>query len=92
MYATFHLAIPSPFYDRISIALPGKAKPLVVSAEGATSKQYVQSLSIDGEDINTPIIRHEQIVNGAEIKFTMSDKPTTWASPTLVGYRLLAQC
>ena len=76
----------SPFYDRVTITLPGKPNPLIITSNGAsTTKPYVASLKINGQATDTPIILHDQIVNGGEIEFVMSDKPTSWASETLVG-------
>ncbi|KAI0084207.1 glycoside hydrolase family 92 protein [Irpex rosettiformis] len=77
--------VGSPFYDRVTIDLPGKPKPLVITSRGASTKPYVASLKIDGKQTDTPIILHDQLVNGGEIDFVMSDNPTSWASETLVG-------
>ncbi|KAI0753582.1 glycoside hydrolase family 92 protein [Irpex lacteus] len=80
--------VGTPFYDRVTISLPGKPKPLVITSKGAPTKPYVASLKINGKAISDPIIRHEDIVNGGEIEFVMSEKPTEWVSETLVGVSL----
>ncbi len=83
------MAFPrSPFYDRVTISLSGKPKPLVITSKGAPTNPYVASLKINGQPVSEPIIRHEDIVNGGEIEFVMSEKPTEWASETLVGVSL----
>jgi putative alpha-1,2-mannosidase len=68
----------SPFFDKATLNLPGHAKPLVISAEGAPSTKYIRSLTIDGESVAWPIIRHEQIAAGGDVRFEMSDVPETW--------------
>ena len=85
-HLTTTLLTSSPFYDRVTITLPGKPNPLIITSNGAsTTKPYVSSLKINGQATDTPVILHDQIVNGGEIEFVMSDKPTSWASETLVG-------
>ncbi|KAI0693475.1 glycoside hydrolase family 92 protein [Cytidiella melzeri] len=78
--------VGSPFYDRVTISLPGKPNPLVIASKGAGTKPYVASLKVNGSSADIPLIRHDQIASGGEIDFVMSDKPTPWASETLVGY------
>ncbi|GJE97274.1 glycoside hydrolase family 92 protein [Phanerochaete sordida] len=76
--------VGSPFFDHISIDLPGSPRPLVISAPGASSgKPYVAGVTVDGVALESPIIRHEQIVRGADVAFSMSASPQAWASETL---------
>ncbi|EKM58752.1 glycoside hydrolase family 92 protein [Phanerochaete carnosa HHB-10118-sp] len=76
--------VGSPFFDYISFSLPSAARPLVISAPGASSgKPYVTAVTIDGVPLSAPIIRHEQIANGADIEFEMSATPASWGSETL---------
>ncbi|KAI0337497.1 hypothetical protein BDW22DRAFT_1433273 [Trametopsis cervina] len=77
-------AVGSPFYDKVTISLPGKADPLVISSGNASRAPYVASLKVNGENINVPTIQHGQIANGGEIAFVMSDQPASWASETLM--------
>ncbi|KZV62978.1 glycoside hydrolase family 92 protein [Peniophora sp. CONT] len=75
--------VGTPFFDKITVHLPNAARPLVISAPGASNKPYVKSLAIDGQAVDSPIIRHEQIAQGADIVFEMSAGPQAWASSTL---------
>jgi putative alpha-1,2-mannosidase len=55
-------------------------KKLTITAIGARSKPYIKSLTINGISITQPIIKHEQIANGAEVVFEMSDKVEVWGN------------
>ncbi|MFE7470508.1 GH92 family glycosyl hydrolase [Streptomyces sp. NPDC057575] len=76
-------AVGSPFFDRAEVRLPAASRPLVISASGAATKQYVQSLSLNGRAITTPTLRHADLLQGGRLRFAMSDTPQSWgASPT----------
>jgi putative alpha-1,2-mannosidase len=85
----FHPHVPlsryrgRPFFDKITVRLPGAPKPLVVSASGATTMPYVRSVTVNGERLEWPVIRHEQIAGGGEVIFEMSEEPQSWGSETL---------
>jgi putative alpha-1,2-mannosidase len=73
----------SPFFDAVTIDLPGTSQPLQIVAPGASTKPYVKSLKINGKEVNEPIIKHSQIAYGGVIEFEMSDQPQAWASSTI---------
>ncbi|KAL4255705.1 Peptide-N(4)-(N-acetyl-beta-glucosaminyl)asparagine amidase [Pleurotus pulmonarius] len=75
--------VGSPFFEKVTIDLPGVETPLVITARGAPSEVYVASLSVNGAPVNEPIIFHEQIAHGGEIVFEMSAKPAPWAYNTV---------
>ncbi|KAI9566681.1 glycoside hydrolase family 92 protein [Boletus coccyginus] len=72
--------VGSPFFDRVSINLPSSSEKLDIISLGAPSKPYVYSLSINGRNVEQPIIRHDQIVQGGVLSFQMRDMPQAWAS------------
>lgn len=55
----------------------------MITAKGAPSKKYVQSLTVDGVAPDEPIITHAQISRGANIMFEMADSPQAWGSATI---------
>lgn len=66
------LASGSPFFDCVS------SRSLIISTLSASSgKPYVAAITIDGVLLSTPIIRHEQIVNSANVEFEMSATPVS---------------
>lgn len=80
-----------PFFERISIDLDSHHHPsssprkkLTITAIGARSKPYIKSLTINGISITEPIIKHEQIANGAEVVFEMSDEIEVWGNDVSV--------
>jgi putative alpha-1,2-mannosidase len=78
--ASNQYVVGSPFFDKVTIDFPGSARPLTILAPGAPSKLYVRSLSVNGETVREPVIKHEQIVGGGQIVFEMSDVPEAWGS------------
>ncbi|KIL63321.1 glycoside hydrolase family 92 protein [Amanita muscaria Koide BX008] len=44
---------------------------------------YIKSLTINGEAVTWPVIRHDQIADGGHIVFEMSDKPEEWGNALL---------
>lgn len=52
---------------------------------GAPKKPYVKSLTVNGKDIQTAVITHDQIAQGGKLEFDMSSQPEAWASGTLVS-------
>jgi putative alpha-1,2-mannosidase len=40
--------------------------------------KYVRSITIDGNPIDTIVITHERIKNGADIVFEMASTPQSW--------------
>ncbi|KAJ5462239.1 hypothetical protein N7530_010444 [Penicillium desertorum] len=90
--ASDEYTVGTPFFEEVSIRLPigastggdlasGIERTLNISAPGASTKPYVGSLKVDGKRINTPILKHSQLVHAARIEFEMSSTPTSWGTP-----------
>jgi putative alpha-1,2-mannosidase len=87
--------VDSPFFDKITIHLPPQPhqsqaekenpKTLTIIAKGAPSKPYIKSLMINGRKVDVPILQHEDIVDGGEIVFEMSDRLEAWGNGLLVS-------
>ncbi|KAL5534025.1 hypothetical protein ACEPAG_485 [Sanghuangporus baumii] len=75
--------VGAPFFDKVTVNLPGAPRPLVITSNGASAKKYVKSLTIDGIPQVDPVIAHAQITHGANIVFEMSDRPQAWGSATI---------
>ncbi|TFK34481.1 glycoside hydrolase family 92 protein [Crucibulum laeve] len=80
--------VGSPLFDTLTIDLPpspssGKSNKLIIRATDAPTKPYIKSLTINGEKINVPFVRHDQIANGGEIVFEMSNKIEAWGNSEL---------
>ncbi|KAJ6506363.1 glycoside hydrolase family 92 protein [Mycena vitilis] len=76
--ASGEYVVGSPFFDKATLHLPGETKPLIITAQGAPSAPYVRGLSINGQAVGSPVVRHEQIAAGADLRFEMSEMPEAW--------------
>ena len=75
--------ITRPFFPYLSVQLPQASRPLTVLAPGALTKPYVKSVSVDGVQLDVPVLGHEMIKDGAVIIFEMSDVEEKWGSETV---------
>lgn len=78
--ASAKYVIGTPFFDSLTLDLPGANRPLRITAEGAGGgkKKYIKSVTIDGQPWNDIVLDHGLISDGADIVFEMSDTPQTW--------------
>ena len=71
--------IGTPFFDYLSLILPGVSRPLTVTAKGASEgMKYIKSLTLDGRELRTFILEHGDIANGGDLVFEMSNTPQSW--------------
>ncbi|RSH89012.1 hypothetical protein EHS25_002674 [Saitozyma podzolica] len=71
--------IGAPFFDSLTLRLPGARRPLRITARGASSgAKYVRGVTIDGKPHRDIMITHEQIRDGADIVFDMQQTPQVW--------------
>lgn len=81
--ASAEYMVGTPLFDKITVKFPQAENTLVISSTGARNKPYVQSFSVDGAEIQTPILKHTDLLGAQSIEFTMSDKPQTWGAGVL---------
>ena len=54
-------------------------KTIEISVENFSKEnKYIESVTLDGEPLDSPFFTHDQIRNGAKFHYVMSDKPTRW--------------
>ncbi|MES2659566.1 MAG: GH92 family glycosyl hydrolase [Verrucomicrobiota bacterium] len=54
-----------------------------IKAENAGGENiYVQSATLDGQPLTTPVIHHSDILAGSTLAFTMGPSPSTWGTAT----------
>ncbi|KAF9037030.1 glycosyl hydrolase family 92-domain-containing protein [Panaeolus papilionaceus] len=70
--------VGSPLFESLTLHIPNASKPLHISALGARTKKYVKSLTINGQHVLTPVIKHEWIKDGGEVVFEMSAEVEAW--------------
>lgn len=67
--------ITSPVFEKVSIQLEN-GNTFTVKADGASrTKKYIQRAFINGEEIFSPFITHEQIMSGATLELEMGELP-----------------
>ena len=67
--------IGTPRFDEVTIDLP-KNKTLSIVAHNNSNKNiYVQSVKVNGENIERSWLKHEEIIQGGIIEFVMGDLP-----------------
>jgi putative alpha-1,2-mannosidase len=72
--------IGSPLYRSMSLTI-GNGKTFRVEAENnSETNVYIQSATIDGKALETPVITWEQIQSGATLHFVMGPRPSQWGS------------
>ncbi|MBO9547666.1 GH92 family glycosyl hydrolase [Caulobacter sp.] len=79
--ASNEYAIGRPFVDKAALNLPN-GKRFTVRAEGMPdAKPYVGKVTLNGKPLTRAFLRHEEIIAGGELVFTMSATPNkTWAT------------
>lgn len=64
-----------PLFDKVSIRLPeGKTFEINVRNNSPTNK-YIQSVTLNGQKMDTPFITHHAIMNGGLMEIKMSNRP-----------------
>lgn len=68
--------VGTPAFERAVVHLPGG--DLVVEAHGLDQGPYVQSVKLDGADLDEPYFTHGDISGGATLTFQMGAEPSDW--------------
>lgn len=70
-----------PFVEHAILNLPNGRHFSIVAEHLSRSHPYIASVSLNGKPLTRSFLRHEEILNGGELRFTMSDKPnTSWGA------------
>ena len=68
-------AIGSPFFSSIKIQLSNGETFSVIAKECSKKNKYIQSATLNGEELNRPFISHTDIASGGELRLVMGDRP-----------------
>ena len=82
--------IGRPFIEKATLNLPG-GKHFVVSTDHLDAKHpYIGKVTLNGQPLDRTFVRHEEIVAGGELHFTMQAEPAkTWGqSPASLPYSM----
>jgi len=73
--------IGRPFVDQATLTLPNGKQFKIVAEQLSEQNRYVGRLTLNGKPLERGFIRHEEILAGGELRFTMSATPNkTWAT------------
>ena len=74
-------AIGSPFFEEARIELPNGKNFTVEAVNCSRRNKYIQSATLNGEDLNRSWLTHEEITTGGKLRFIMGDRPNKeWAA------------
>ncbi|NOY36567.1 MAG: glycoside hydrolase family 92 protein [Chlorobi bacterium] len=77
-----YFVIGSPLFDKITINLENGNKCKIIVKNNTPDHPYIQSMMLNGEKYTKSYITYTDIINGANIVFTMGGKPdTSWGKP-----------
>jgi predicted alpha-1,2-mannosidase len=68
-------AIGTPFFSSIKIQLPSGETFAIIAKDCSKKNKYIQSATLNGEELNRPFISHSDIANGGELRLSMGDRP-----------------
>jgi len=72
--------IGRPFVDEATLHLPNGKTFKVVAEHLDSSNAYVRSVTLNGQPLSRLFLRHEEIMQGGELRFVMSTKDkATWS-------------
>jgi predicted alpha-1,2-mannosidase len=73
--------IGRPFVDRAVLHLPNGKTFSIVTDNLSDANGYVGSVRLNGQPLSRTFIRHEEIMHGGELRFTMQATPNrSWAT------------
>ncbi|AJP73991.1 GH92 family glycosyl hydrolase [Sphingomonas hengshuiensis] len=73
--------IGRPFVDRAVLTLPNGKRFTVVASGLSDANRYVGKVTLNGRPLPRGYLRHEELVAGGELRFTMQPRPNrSWAT------------
>ena len=72
--------IGSPLFTRLTVRLPGDRQFTVAAPRNSADNLYIQSATLNGRPLESPVITYRQIMAGGVLEFDMGPKPSQWAS------------
>ena len=70
-----YYAIGTPLFDEVTINLENGNQFKVIANNVSNENKYIQSASINGDELNMAVLYHSQIMDGGELVFEMGATP-----------------
>jgi predicted alpha-1,2-mannosidase len=78
--ASAEYVIGSPLFKSVTLHLPNGKIFLISAPKNSAKNVYVQSVTLNGKALDTPIISYADIEAGGELDFVMGPTPSRWAA------------
>lgn len=72
--------IGTPLFPKATINLENGKQFTIIANNISKTNKYIKSVSLNGKEHPYSYIKHSIIVNGGELVFNMTDKPSDWAT------------
>jgi putative alpha-1,2-mannosidase len=81
--ASAEYLVGTPKFDKISIKFPQSNEELTITSNDSYNNIYVKSVTIDNDQLSTPVITHKQLLSMKNLNFNLEIEPQTWGVDTL---------
>jgi predicted alpha-1,2-mannosidase len=72
--------IGSPLFARMSLKLADDKRFTVTAHHNSAQNVYIQSATLNGKTITSPVLRYEDILRGSSLDLIMGPRPSHWAA------------
>lgn len=77
---TAEYVMGSPLFNKVILKLP-RGKQFVISAENQSYEHYyIKKASLNGEEFTRNYLKHEELINGGELRLAMDSLPNRYRS------------
>jgi predicted alpha-1,2-mannosidase len=74
--------LSTPRFDDTTLTLPSGRKLHILAPGTESGAIYIRSVTLNGKPITTHSLTHDQLLQGGELRFTLSKTPvSTWPAP-----------
>ena len=73
--------IGSPAFSDITVNFAGKSLR-IIAHDNSDENIYIQSAKLNGEPLDTCVLKHEDLAKGGVLEFFMGSQPSAWAKGT----------
>ena len=64
-------SIGRPIFDSVALQFPNQKTTKIIAKNNSEQNKYIQSVTVNGKELDTPIISHSDLVSGGTIVFEM---------------------
>ncbi|WP_411766789.1 GH92 family glycosyl hydrolase [Winogradskyella sp. A3E31] len=72
--------IGTPLFDKATINLESGEQFTIVANNLSDTNIYVESVTLNGQNLDVTYLKHDAIISGGTLEFNMSDQPSNWGT------------